>query len=75
MSDFKQGKQIESLDELMKTEFIFLATEGRVVHCGWFRAWQLNYAQNKIKSGKVFIAEKKAGGNTHVLPTEPPEQI
>ena len=53
---YRKGKQITSLDELYKQEFIYLSD--KITHWGWFGAWQLRLAQTYINRGWLYAAEK-----------------
>ena len=56
---YKKGKQITSLDDLMKQEFIYCFD--KITHCGWFGSWQISLAQRYIDRGWLFYAEKIGG--------------
>lgn len=53
---YKKGKQITSLDELCKQEFIFFFD--KITHNGWFMSWQTRLARYYIEKGWLFVAEK-----------------
>ena len=53
---YKKGKQIKSLDELSKQNFIYFFD--KVTHCGWFGSWQFRLAQSYINRGCLFKAER-----------------
>lgn len=53
---YKKGKQIKSLDELSKQEFIYFFD--KITHRGWFGSWQFRLAQRYINRGWLFKAEK-----------------
>lgn len=53
---FKKGPAVKSLDELMKYENFIL--HGKTYCSGWVRSWQLNMANNYIRRGELFIAER-----------------
>lgn len=53
---YRKGKQITSLDELYKQEFIYF--HHKITHCGWFRSWQFRLAQTYIDRGWLYYAEK-----------------
>ena len=54
---YTPGKLIQSLDELMDQEFVYL--NHKIMHRGWFMSWQLRMAMNSIKGGHVRQAVKK----------------
>lgn len=58
MTKYRKGRQIKSLDELYKCDFIFW--RNKVYHKGWFGNWQIRYAKAQIEQGLVFKAEHKA---------------
>lgn len=53
---YRKGKQITSLDELAKQEFIYF--HHKITHCGWFMSWQFRLAQRYIDKGWLYYAEK-----------------
>ena len=53
---YRKGKQITSLDELSKQEFIYFFD--KITHCGWFMSWQFRMAESFMKRGLLFFAEK-----------------
>lgn len=61
---YRKGKQITSLDELSKQEFIYVFD--KITHCGWFMSWQFSMAERFMKRGFLFFAEK-VGDNNNVL--------
>lgn len=59
-----KGNRIESLDELMRQPLVIhmaLFNRGfqKVYHRGWFSSWSLKLAQDWIKMGSLYTAEKK----------------
>ena len=61
---YRRGKQIMSLDELSKQEFIYL--NDKITHCGWFMSWQFRMTKRFIERGFLYYAEpipKERGGN------------
>lgn len=53
---YRKGKQITSLDELSKQEFIYF--HHKITHCGWFMSWQFRLAKMYIDKGWLYYAEK-----------------
>lgn len=53
---YRKGKQITSLDELSKQEFIYFFD--KITHCGWFMSWQFRLAQRYVERGYLYRAEK-----------------
>lgn len=53
---YRKGKQISSLDELYKQEFIYF--QHKITHCGWFRSWQFRLANDLMMRGCLYYAEK-----------------
>lgn len=53
---FKKGAPVTSLDELFKHDH-FIAG-GKTFCAGWCRSWQMQMAQNFIKHGSLFVAER-----------------
>ena len=53
---YKKGKQITSLDELYKQEFIYF--HHKITHNGWFGSWQVRMAHNLLTRGVLYYAEK-----------------
>ena len=53
---YRKGKQITSLDELYKQEFIY--DRDQILHCGWFGAWQLRFTYIRMTKGYLYYAEK-----------------
>lgn len=61
-SKYKTSKQIESLDELCKCEFVFhidLTGLMKIYNHGWVCEWSLRYSQSLINKGQLFKAELK----------------
>lgn len=58
---YRKGKQITSLDELYKQEFIYQGSQ--ILHHGWFGSWQLRLSQIYIDRGWLYTAEKVDGEN------------
>lgn len=54
---YRKGKQIISLDELSKQEFVYFFD--KITHCGWFMSWQLRLAKRYVERGYLFRAEKR----------------
>ena len=46
---YRKGDKIESLDELMKQDFVFF--HDKVTHCGWFWQWRIGLTYSYIKRG------------------------
>lgn len=55
---YSKGKQITSLDELAKQDFIFVFD--KITHGGWFMSWQFRLAKSYIDRGCLYYAIKKA---------------
>ena len=53
-----KGKQITSLDELAKQEFIYFFD--KITHNGWFMSWQFRMAKRFIERGFLYCAERTA---------------
>lgn len=53
---YRKGKQITSLDELAKQEFIYF--HHKITHCGWFMSWQFRMTQILLERGVLYYAEK-----------------
>ena len=58
---YKKGKQITSLDELYKQEFIF--DRDQILHRGWFGSWQFRFAHNRMLRGYLHYAIKVGDEN------------
>lgn len=54
---YRKGKQITSLDELSKQEFIFC--HHKILHHGWFGSWQFRMTQRFVENGYLYYAEKE----------------
>ena len=61
MSGYEKGERIQSLDELMTTEFIIWDNGcfRKVIHTGWVQSWQCHYAWMLLKSGALHKAIRK----------------
>lgn len=53
---YKRGKQITSLTELSKQEFIYFYD--KITHRGWFMSWQLRMTQSFIDRGVLYRADR-----------------
>ena len=53
---YRKGKQIPSLDELAKQEFVYFYD--KITHCGWFMSWQFRLADSLLKRGVLYYAER-----------------
>lgn len=53
---YRKGKQITSLDELAKQEFVYFFD--KITHYGWFMSWQFRMAKNFMERGILFYAER-----------------
>ena len=53
---YRQGKQITSLDELVKQDFVYM--NGKITHRGWVQGWQVGYVMRCIKNGWLYYAVK-----------------
>ena len=51
---YSKGKQITSLDELAKQDFIFVFD--KITHGGWFMSWQFRLAKSYIDRGCLYYA-------------------
>jgi hypothetical protein len=45
----------------MRQDFIFYVHNARPINCGWFKSWQLHYAQSLIRNRQLFRAVKRGG--------------
>lgn len=61
-SKYQQGKQITTLDELVKYEFIYL--RHKVYHAGWWKSWQFRDIEQLLRQGKLYKAERIGGDMT-----------
>ena len=52
---YRKGKQITSLDELSKQEFVYL--NDKITHNGWFMSWQFRNAKQLLEKGILYYAE------------------
>ena len=59
MKKYTRGKQIPSIEELVKQEFIYV--NNTITHRGWFMSWQISLAKRFLESGCLFYAEKIGG--------------
>lgn len=53
---YQKGKQITSLDELAKQEFVYFFD--KITHCGWFMSWQFRLAKRYVERGSLYRADK-----------------
>lgn len=53
---YRKGRQIASLDELEKQEFIYCRHQ--ILHAGWFTSWPVRLAKKELDSGVIYTAEK-----------------
>ena len=53
---YRQGKQITSLDELVKQDFVYM--HEKITHRGWFQSWQLGYVMRCLERGFLYYAVK-----------------
>lgn len=53
---YRRGKQITSLDELSKQEFIYFFD--KITHNGWFMSWQFRLAKRYLDRGYLYYAER-----------------
>lgn len=54
---YKRGEHIESLDELVKQEFVYFVD--KITPKGWFLSWQLNFTIRWLgPNGRIYYAEK-----------------
>lgn len=53
---YKKGKQITSIEQLIRCEFIYL--DNKIYSSGWWKSWQLNYIIGKICGGHLYEAEQ-----------------
>lgn len=60
MRKYKKGEQIETLNELMDQELIYMGKQ--ILSRGWFGNWQMHLACQYIKRGYLYKAIKKEGG-------------
>lgn len=58
---YRHGRLIKDLADLMRQDFIFYVHNDRPINCGWFKSWQLHYAQSLIWNRQLFRAVKKGG--------------
>lgn len=58
---YRKGKQITSLDELTKQEFVYVNDSIR--HKGWVLSWQISLALRYIERGWLYYAEKVGAMN------------
>lgn len=54
---YRKGKQITSLDELVKQEFVYYYD--KIYHRGWVGSWQLSWVERMLAHGKLFYAVKE----------------
>ena len=59
MKKYKKGKQITSLEELVKQQVIY--ANDKITHNGWFMSWQISFAKRWLERGWLFYAEKVGG--------------
>ena len=59
---YRRGKQITSLDELSKQEFIYFFD--KITHNGWFMSWQFRLAKRYLDRGYLYYAERIPKGET-----------
>lgn len=60
---YRRGKQITSLDELSKQEFIYFFD--KITHNGWFMSWQFRLAKRYLDRGYLYYAERIPKGETN----------
>lgn len=55
---YKCGKQINSIDEMLGKEFIYVVHDNKeqIYNAGWFKSWQLMYVNNLIAKGCIYEA-------------------
>lgn len=53
---FKKGAAVTSLDELFKHDYFIVC--GKTLCAGWCRSWQVQMAQDYIRHGVIFVAER-----------------
>ena len=53
---YKKGGPITSLEELAKQDFVYFFD--KIQPKGWFKSWQIRYAEGQIKLGRIFYAIK-----------------
>lgn len=58
---YRRGRLIKDLADLMRQDFIFYVHNNRPINSGWFKQWQLQYAQRLIWNRQLFRAVKKGG--------------
>ena len=56
-SKYIKGERIQSLDELIRQEFIYF--NHKVYHRGWVMGWKLKWVVDMIGRGLLFIATRK----------------
>lgn len=61
MRHYKKGKVIESMDELIGQEFVWI--NGKVYHRGWFRSWQLRSVVKSLYDGRIYSVERIEKGD------------
>lgn len=65
MRKWKKGKAIESMDELIGQEFVWI--NGKVYHRGWFQSWQLRSIVKSLYNGRIYSVEKIEKGDKNEL--------